>query len=522
MYNLAIYSGHNCSFTVSKGDQILEILELERYTNVKNAGLLWYFFTHNPLNCTRQILNYFKEKYGAENYENLICNHDDVNTWSSHLGKKDNILSFFNCKNIIEVYHQFGHASGAFYQSDLQEAKIISFDGGGNDGCFNFYNATREKGVELDWMDYDYNIGEKYAEIGRYTPSIRQDPWSFAYLVYAGKLMGLSGYGSIRKEWIPSLRKYYKGHDNFKFSKLRNYAQLKKDLNLPKCLEGDLELDMSRTSQKIFEDIFYEVSKDYIDASKGNLILSGGCALNILNNTAVNNITRTFIPPNPNDSGLSLGFMLSYLKPKTAFDATYMGPEVWDKNSLHEYVHKHKSDYITPEKIIDDLLIPGKIIGVVRGRSEIGPRALGNRSILCNPSIPNMKDILNKKVKNREYYRPFAPVVRLKDVNKFFEFNQESRWMSFCPKVKEEYKSKLEAITHIDGTARVQTVTQKQNPWLYELLTWMDQRTGIGVLLNTSFNIAGKPILNTYRDAIWMLENTEMDGLILENYHIQK
>jgi carbamoyltransferase len=94
--------------------------------------------------------------------------------------------------------------------------------------------------------------------------------------------------------------------------------------------------------------------------------------------------------------------------------------------------------------------------------------------------------------------------------------------MSFCPRVREEYKSKLEAITHVDGTARVQTVTQKQNPWLHELLTWMDQRTGIGVLLNTSFNIAGKPILNTYRDAIWMLENTKMDGLILENYYVSK
>ena len=522
MYNLALYSGHNSSFTLSKNDKILEVLELERYTNEKNAGLLWYFPTHNPLICTKEILNYFKNKYGAQEYENLICNQDDVQMWGNHLNGVNNIFSFFNCKNIIKVSHQLSHANGAFYQSDLQKAKIISFDGGGNDGCFNFYSATREKGVNLDWKNHDYNIGEKYAEIGRYTPSIRQDPWLHAYLVYAGKLMGLSGYGEVKKEWIPALRRYYKGHHNTKFGKLKNYAQLRKELNLPKCLEGQLELDMSKTSQKVFEDIFYEISKDHIDASADNLILTGGCALNILNNTFINNITKTFIPPNPNDSGLSLGFMLSYLKPKTSFDSTYAGPEVWDKSTLPEYIQKYKANYISPEEIVNNLLIPGKIMGVVRGRSEVGPRALGNRSILCNPSIPNMKNILNKKVKNREYYRPFAPVVRLEDINKFFEFNQESRWMSFCPKVKEEYKSQLEAVTHIDGTARVQTVTQKQNPWLYELLTYMDQITGIGVLLNTSFNIAGKPILNTYRDAVWMLKNTQLDCLILEDFYVSE
>jgi len=133
-----------------------------------------------------------------------------------------------------------------------------------------------------------------------------------------------------------------------------------------------------------------------------------------------------------------------------------------------------------------------------------------------------MKDILNMKVKNREYYRPFAPVVRLEDVNKYFEFDQESRWMSFCPKVREEYRNILKAVTHVDGTARVQTVTREQNEFLYELLTIMEQKTKVGVLLNTSFNIGGKPILNSYRDATWMLENTQMDGLVLDDYYIIK
>jgi carbamoyltransferase len=172
--------------------------------------------------------------------------------------------------------------------------------------------------------------------------------------------------------------------------------------------------------------------------------------------------------------------------------------------------------------ILADYIASGKIIGVVRDRCEHGPRALGNRSILCNPSIRDMKDTLNAKVKGREYYRPFAPVVRLEDVSKYFEWEGETRWMSFCPKVREEYRDRLAAITHIDGTARVQTVTKEQNKFLYELLTELHNKTGIGVLLNTSFNIAGKPILNTYKEALWVLENKELDAVVLETFIIHK
>jgi carbamoyltransferase len=133
-----------------------------------------------------------------------------------------------------------------------------------------------------------------------------------------------------------------------------------------------------------------------------------------------------------------------------------------------------------------------------------------------------IKDVLNSRVKGREYYRPFAPVVRLEDVNEYFEWDKESRWMSFCPKVREEYRDILSAITHVDGTARVQTVTREQNEFLYDLLTAIDKLIGIGVLLNTSFNVDGKPILNSYKEGMWVLNNKELDGVVFENYYIQK
>jgi carbamoyltransferase len=133
-----------------------------------------------------------------------------------------------------------------------------------------------------------------------------------------------------------------------------------------------------------------------------------------------------------------------------------------------------------------------------------------------------MKDTLNLKVKHREWYRPFAPIVRLEDVSEYFEWEGESRWMNFCPKVKEEYKDKLPSITHIDGTARVQTVTREQNELMYDLLTKFKEKTGVGVLVNTSFNVDGKPILSTYRDAFKIFDETQLDRLYLDGYYFVK
>ena len=255
MYNLAIYSGHNASFTIAKDGKILEVLEVERFTNIKNGGILWYLPAHEPFNVIKDILKYFKDKYGAEEYEHLICNQEDTRTYINHLGSESKFLSYFNAKKLVEVFHQFGHASGAFYQSDLQDAVIITYDGGGNDGCFNFYTATREEGVKFAWMNYDYNIGEKYAEIGHYCSSIKREDWVQAYLVYAGKMMGLCGYGNVREDFIPVMREFYTGHHGLRELREENYNRMKEALGFPDELTGQLELDIAATSQKIFEDI---------------------------------------------------------------------------------------------------------------------------------------------------------------------------------------------------------------------------------------------------------------------------
>ena len=155
---------------------------------------------------------------------------------------------------------------------------------------------------------------------------------------------------------------------------------------------------------------------------------------------------------------------------------------------------------------------------MVQGCSEVGPRALGNRSIICDPSIVNMKSILNSKVKFREWFRPFAPVCRIEDTDIFFKDAYESEFMSYTPYVKDEYKSKLNSICHNDNTARLQTVTQNQHNIFYKILTNLNARNEIPVILNTSFNIKGMPILTTIEDALYCLDNTQMDYVVVESW----
>ena len=465
--------------------------------------------------------------------------------------EKHELERYIDAENYIHCYHHESHAAGCFYQSPYKEALTFSFDGGGNDGKFNVYHCVRGESPKVlqqvinpvfNHPHIHYDLGFPYMVFGEYLADIKYDPINIGNLVYPGKIMGLASYGKIVDEWIPDFIEFYKsdpngvhhgewdetGHYDYepKLQKLAEAIGVK--FNKHDRISGELGYNIAATSQRAFEDCFLEVAKPYFEQYPDlPVCIAGGCGLNIILNTRLVEEFKkdVFVGPNPNDCGIALGMMLNALKPEEPYDATYSGLPLLDSNMISHYLHDSNfpftTNYLDADLLVKDL-IEGKIIGVARGRSEHGPRALGNRSIICNPAIPEMKDTLNEKVKHREWYRPFAPVVRLEDVSKYFEWEGESRWMSFCPKVREEWREKLSAITHIDGTARVQTVTREQNEWLYDLLTEFEKQSGIGVLLNTSFNVDGKPILSTMRDAFSILEKTQMDGLIIQNYYFKK
>jgi carbamoyltransferase len=537
MANIAFYGSHNAAYVVEENGEILLVLELERFLNYKNSGLAQYKCpkTEDILFYAQYIPKWIMNKFNITEFENCYFLNTDV-----IISEKHELEKYIPAKNFIHGLHHEAHAAGCFYQSPYPEMLVFSFDGGGNDGKYNIYHCVRGESPKLlecvtsplfDSPHIHYDLGFPYMILGHYLKDIKFEDLGTGNLVYPGKIMGLASYGEVREEWLSAFMDFYKSNLNgLDYEQYVNELgnKIGVEFTIDNRLEDKLAWDIAATTQRAFEDSFLEVALPYMNEYPDLPIgIAGGCGLNILLNTRlVNEFNKeVFVGPDPNDCGIALGLMLNHLKPEKPFDSTYSGTTLLDLDSLAYYIQnthiRFTSNYLNQDDLIDDLS-EGKIVGVARGRSEHGARALGNRSIICNPSIPEMKDILNAKVKHREWYRPFAPVVRLEDVNKYFEWNKESKWMSFCPKVREEWREKLAAITHVDGTARVQTVTREQNEWLYDLLTKFEEKTGIGVLLNTSFNVDGKPILSTCKDAFTILEKTELDCLIIEDYYFKK
>lgn len=521
--NIAFYGSHNAAVAVEKDGSLVTVIEVERFLTAKNAGYSQYLVSHTRPYLMNHILEYIKTEHGISEFD--ICY--TMNTDTREGQELVRYHELIPAKQYRECLHHESHAACGFYQTNYDQALIVSFDGGGNDGFFNVYLAKSRKQIELvERIGLD--LGFPYMSFGEYLDDIRKEPaLSIGNLVYSGKIMGLCSYGNVNTEWLPAFEDYYRKNPNG-----NNYQILLTELGSRTGLEfsvlhrmgGQLGWDVAKTSQIAFENVFMEIMTPIFNRyPRLPIVLVGGCALNILLNTKLmNELGReVFVPPNPNDCGLAVGMILNHMKPDRAVDVTYAGIDILDKHTLMSHVEERGAVPLDMNRVLTDLCA-GKIIGVVRGTSEHGPRALGNRSIICNPSYPLMKDILNAKVKNREWYRPFAPVCRLQDASTYFNMDWETRWMSFCPTVREEWREQLVAITHVDGTARVQTVTQEQNPWLYALLTAFSEASGAGVLLNTSFNVNGKPILSRYSDALQVFDKTQMDCLILGDYYFTK
>jgi len=530
---VSIYGSHNAAIAFLLNDGSIKAIEIERLLSYKNSGLAQYKSIPYPDEIVQLAIKIAKRNWNIDsNFDVCISTSiDSVHGYPDGTWEK----IFYN-RTVSAPDKPFGpthhkcHANGTFYQSPFDKAVIISFDGGGDDGFFNFYVAhSRETGPE-EVFRKTVDLGFAYMVFGEYIKEIKKEPClSDGNLVYSGKLMGLCGYGKVRDEWVTPMRKFYMAKpDGLNYKGL--LASLWSEMNISVSerdhsgnggINGQLAYDVAATSQKVFEDIFFELTTEEISKYPDYPIcVTGGCALNVLLNTKIKKKfgRKMYVAPNSNDCGIAAGALLERIKPKRQVNLMYSGPNLFDYESIGQYFYAD-SYRLEIRKMVElpKLLADGKIIGVARGGSEHGPRALGNRSILCNPTFPQMKDVLNAKVKHREWYRPFAPVVRIEDASKYFAVIEESPYMSFAFDVKDEWKQKLSSITHIDGTARVQTLRKEHNEWLYNLLGEFEKITGHGVLLNTSFNVNGRPILSTAAEAFKVLLDTQMDGIVIED-----
>jgi len=509
---LSIYGSHDSAIAIRPREGEFRVYEFERL-----LGKRYCMIRSEPDFAAhiRRVQRLIADEYGLTRFHKLLHNELPPD-------KLAIVADIFGAAQLEEVGHHHAHAACAFFQSPFERALIVSFDGGGWDhgACsfFNLYTGDRETGEIRHLQTIPLDLGNPYSLIAAPIREIRPGPDSnYHSLVYAGKVMGLAAYGVARPDWIGPMRAFYRDQD---LDALGRAIGLHLDFN---TIEGRPAWDLAATSQRVFEDLFIETMQPHLQAHPLPVCLTGGCALNVLLNQRLRETLGRplYIPPNPNDCGLALGQLLLALRPRERVLATYAGFGLLDAGELPRRAREYGAAAAGPAELAL-LLRRGEIIGIAAGRSECGPRALGNRSILCDPSFVSMREILNEKVKFREWFRPFAPVVRLEDVSRYFDFEGEAEYMSFAPRVRAEYADLVPAVVHADGTARVQTVTRAQHPLLYDLLTEMERQGGPAMLLNTSFNIKGRPILTTIADALEVLRTTQLDRVWIEGHLFSK
>ena len=435
--------------------------------------------------------------------------------------------------------HHLLHAYSVYAFSKARKGDlIVSYDGGGDmDDYFWFYRCDG-KSIRVV-SEIRQNLGVPYRYLGLVAPEIKSSP-TFAPETnqhLAGKVMGLAPRGKIVDRFLEPLRKYYRFFDRRRtgqeieaaLRKLIKACGLKplgsragKD-SLPKVAlrRKDAE-NLLRSSQEIFEQEFWRHAKTELNSrSCRRILLTGGCALNVKLNSLIFDRTgkEVVVLPVPGDCGISLGASvqdtgLARFKP---FDDAFIGPAA--SGSMLKHLRTRSGAAVTVSEIAE-LLHKGKLIGTVIGKIEAGPRALGNRSLLANPCQKGMKDLLNK-VKDREPFRPVAPLVTEEKQANYFEDCPQTKYMSFSPKIRKQHAKKLGEVVHYDGTCRIQIVTKKE-AFLHELLVEVGKLTGYEVLINTSFNTKGRPIINDIDEAFALLDGSEIDYLYVDGFLFKK
>ena len=453
---------------------------------------------------------------------------------------------------IIHTNHHKCHISQAFYSSKFKEAIGLSIDGMGDFNSCVISKISGNKYSILKKCYFPNSLGIFYSAFTQY---LGFNNYGDEY-----KVMGLSAYG---KNYIDEIENFifcdkkFFFRLNLRFFNIKNFP-LKKTEGRPHYdnlfskeainfldkfktnYKNNFDQDLAHTVQKIYEKYFQDILSYINNLGKDNLVFSGGCAQNSLANRLIKNfqnIKNVYIPPVATDAGTGLGAAMGYYFENTNLDhrvinnsSPYLGTDI-DYNELDNLITKlKKNNNLKISKFDNDnelfeftakLIYKNNIVGWYYNKSENGPRALGNRSILANPGNPNIKDLINKKIKRRESFRPFAPSVLEDKVDLFFEKNHSSPYMNIIYSALDITKAQAPSIVHVDGTSRVQTVNININSAFYNLIDNFYKLSGLPMLLNTSFN-ENEPIVNSVSQAYDCFDRTDMDALILSNYVIQK
>lgn len=441
---------------------------------------------------------------------------------------------------IYYINHHYCHAAN-FFISPFKNSSILTVDAFGEKQSVGFFKGKNNEINSIWSQEFPHSLGAFYStftEICGFKP--QNDEW---------KLMGAAAYGNkniyykkIRNlvSLIPNTGfeldlkffNHYMFHRPHYFNKkLLSYLEIKQ--NTDEVLNKKY-YNLAAASQLVFEDIYFHLINSLFKKSESyNLVISGGSALNSLANGKVLNKTKfknLFVPPVPDDSGAGLGAanycfnVINKKKKRYVMNNNFLGPE-FSNNEIRKILNKYKIKYQYLDNVSKEAaksIANSKIIGWFQGKIEFGDRALGNRSILADPRNKNMKSRVNKSIKYREQFRPFAPAILNEYTSDFFENPQSSFFMERTLKIKKIKRKLIPAVTHLDGTGRLQTVNKVNNQKFYELIVEFFKLTKIPIVLNTSLNYKGDPIVCSPDDAIKTFYLSGLDELYIGNYRVIK
>ena len=585
---------HDSAATLLKNGDIIGAVQEERFTRIKNdenfpTNSIEYLLDHAGIKLANIDYVVFYEKpflkfnrlievYLAFAPNGLLQFLKSMPIWIKQKLFQKNIIENklreidkdFNTENkILFSEHHLSHAASAFYPSPFNRAIILTLDAVGEWTTTSIAIGNHDKIDMKSEIRYPHSIGLLYSAFTYYC----------GFKVNEGeyKLMGLAPYGSpkyrelIYKNLITQYEdgsfklnlKYFDFHTGLKMVN-NNFCKLfKNNARKPEDEISQFYMDVASSIQLVLEEVVIKICRNIKkEYDIENLCLAGGVALNCVANGKIAQekiFKNIWIQPAAGDAGGSLGAALavhynylnqrreSALREEISNDSmkgSYLGPsysndeiELFLKNNCKNY--EYMEDPILINKVAK-LISEKKVVGWFAGRMEFGPRALGARSILADPRGVDMQSIINKKIKFREGFRPFAPIIKEESLNEWFDTEQSNKYMLMVSKLKKDKqihsnesqlngfdklaikRSDVPAITHVDFSARAQSITEKFNPRLYKLISEFEKITKIPMLVNTSFNIRDEPIVRSYKDAYRCFLYTDLDFLVLENYIISK
>lgn len=550
---------HDSAACLIKDGQVIVAIEEERFSRIKHDNNFPYkaiefclksqkikveeidcvAYYEKPLLKFERILETFLDSWPFS----FVPFLKGIPEWLGYKIKIEATIKKLGFKNqIFFIPHHYSHAAATFYPSPFKEAAILTVDGVGEWQTTGLWRGENNKIIPLKKIDFPNSLGLLYSTFTAYLGfKVNEDEY---------KLMGLAAYGKpkfvkeiysiidVKDDGSFELNlKYFGFRESFSMFNSR-FEKLFGPARKPEEKITQRHKNIAASIQAVIEEIYFKMLNHLYSITKSeNLCLSGGVALNALANGKIYERTpfkNIYIFGAAGDSGAAVGaglFVYYQIVPaakKQPINNLYFGSS-YDNQQIETTLKKYRLKYkkfVNEEELINKtakLLSQGKIIGWFQGRCEFGPRALGNRSILCKPNPRSMKTKINI-IKKREQFRPFAGSILRTKVNDYFEVPEKNLWspfMTFCFKVKKEKRHKLSAIVHKDGTCRTQTV-DKTNGRYSNLIKRFYHLTGIPCILNTSFNLKGEPIVENPQQAVEDFLRTKIDYLVIGDFLVLK